>query len=66
MTAEPRSKREPQAGLSITTANGEGVIFLTVPEDTLMGERVALWTTPKALLRLRREIDQALTELETA
>jgi hypothetical protein len=43
----------------------EGVIFLTVPEDAKAGERVAIWSSPKALVRLRVEIDEALLALST-
>lgn len=63
MASEPRSKTEPQAGLSIEQVNGEAVIFLTVPEDAPAGTRVALWTSEKALERLEAEINRVRFEL---
>ncbi|MGV2169682.1 hypothetical protein ACQZ40_25280 [Agrobacterium sp. 16-172Ci] len=56
-----RAEIEPQCGFEVEQCNGEGVIYLTIPEDAKAGDRVALWTSPKALTRLRDEIEAVLT-----
>nr|WP_047577314.1 hypothetical protein [Methylobacterium sp. ZNC0032] len=62
-----RALTNPQAGLSFTHMQGEPVCCITVPDvdeaPIRPGEEIKVWMTPKALLRLRVEIEATWRKL---